>query len=95
MFSITPYYNPYRTRFFEFSSVIITYVNTEDSRILDLNNFAGISIEQSNLMAILRQPLPESVFPLVKHVISSYTNSKDANNAYCSLYAAIQEGKRF
>ena len=89
MYPIRPNFNPYRTRFCTFSGIINTFVQTEDGRILNLNDFAGISIEQSNLMVVLKQPLPESEFPLVKRIISSYTNSIDANNACLSLCAAI------
>ncbi len=95
MYPIRPNFNPYRTRYCTFSGIINTYVQTVDGRILNLNNFAGISIEQSNLMVVLKHPLPESVFPLIKCIISSYKNSTDANNAYYSLCAAIQRGYPF
>ncbi len=91
---IRPCYNPYRTKFVALRGVT-THVQTEDGRILNLNDFAGISIEQSNLIVVLKEPLPESEFPLVKRIISSYTNSIDANNAYLSLWVSILRGERF
>ena len=91
---ITTDFNPYRTHFFTLINETIN-VKTEDGRTLNLNNFAGLSIEQSNLMVVLKQPLPESEFPLVKRIISSYENSKHANNVYLSLCAAILRGERF
>ena len=91
---ITTDFNPYRTHFFTLINETIN-VKTEDGRTLNLNNFAGLSVEQSNLMVVLKQPLPESEFPLVKRIISSYENSKHANNVYLSLCAAILRGERF
>ena len=91
---ITTDFNPYRTHFFTLINETIN-VKTEDGRTLNLNNFAGLSIEQSNLMVVLKQPLPESEFPLVERIISSYENSKHANNVYLSLCAAILRGERF
>ena len=91
---ITTDFNPYRTHFFTLINETIN-VKTEDGRTLNLNNFAGLSIEQSNLMVVLKQPLPESEFPLVERIISSYESSKHANNVYLSLCAAILRGERF
>jgi hypothetical protein len=91
---IAPYYSPYWTLFFALSGET-TQVQTDDGRILNLNDFAGLSIEQSNLMVCLKQPcVPETEFPLAKRIISSYTNRKDANDAFFSLFAAIQRGER-
>lgn len=80
------------TRYAEFGNVPV-FVKTEDGRLLYLNDFAGLSIEQSNLMICLKDScVPESVFPLVKRIISVYTNCIDANNAFDSLCASIRLG---
>ena len=94
MNSIPNYYDPYTMTAFVILSDVSTSVLTWDSRKLDLNDFAALSIEESNVMVVLKQPLTDSEFPLVKRVISGYTNSVDAGRAFMSLWDAILRDER-
>ena len=89
-----PYMQNYFGHYFKKGDVI-TCIRTEDGRDLNLDDFAGLSIEQSNLMVCLKQPVPESEFPLVKRIISGYTNIADARKAFLSLITAILQDEPF
>ncbi len=87
------YYDPYTMTKFVLLSDVNTSVLTEDGRTLNLNDFAGLSIEQSNLMVVLNPTLP-ALPETNKRIISSYTNSVDASKAFMSLWDTILRDER-